>query len=208
LDAAGFIEHEFGLRPRIESDANCLALGEARQGAGRNEELLLGAVLGHSLRLGVVAGGRIAGPGTFASQTAPSGHAESPEEQALRGGVQGLFQRISGKEASPKQIGELAEQGDPAALETWRRYGEALGQKLGEAAARAPGCLVVLGGPTARRLPLFREPLEKRIRAVAPGRPEPGTRVTAALLDNAAGVTGAAELALMDLSASSSARAS
>jgi glucokinase len=116
------------------------------------------------------------------------------------GGVQRFYTRITGKEApQAKEIGEMAERGDADALVTWRYYGEAVGTGLGTICAILDPSIVVLGGSVARSVPLFREPLERKLRAILAPPAAAKIEVAAAQLGNIAGVAGAAEHALQHL---------
>jgi glucokinase len=202
FDMAGFIEQEFGAPLYMENDANCFALGEAMQGAGQGKPIVVGVTLGTGFGCGIVIDGKIlTGVTDNAGEVAYCPVSGGTFDQMLSGGgVQRFYTRITGKEAPPpKDIGELAEQGEAAALETWRYYGEAVGTALGTIAAILDPSIVVLGGSVARKLPLFREPLERKLRSILAPPAAERIEVAAAQLDNLAGVAGAAEHALQHL---------
>jgi glucokinase len=202
FDMKGFIEHEFGAPLYLENDANCFALGEAMQGAGRGKAIVVGVTLGTGFGCGIVIDGKIlTGTTDNAGEVAYCPVAGGTFDQMLSGGgVQRFYTRITGKEApAPKEIGEMAEQGDADALETWRFYGEAVGTALGTISAILDPSIVVLGGSVARRLPLFREPLEKKLRSILAPPAAQRIEVVPAELDSLAGVAGAAEHALQHL---------
>ena len=204
FDMAGFIQQEFGAPLYLENDANCFALGEALQGAGRGKAIVVGVTLGTGFGCGIVIDGKIlTGVTDNAGEVAYCPVSGGTYDQMLSGGgVQRFYMRVTGKEAPPaKEIGEMAEQGDADALETWRYYGEAVGTALGTISAILDPSIVVLGGSVARRLPLFREPLEKKLRAILAPPAAERIEVAAAELDNVAGVAGAAEHALQHVPA-------
>lgn len=204
FDMAAFIQQEFAAPLYIENDGNCFALGEAMQGAGRGKSIVVGVTLGTGCGCGIIIDGKIlTGVTDNAGEVAYCRVSGGTFDEMLSGGgVQRFYKRITGKEApSPKEIGAMAEQGDAAALETWRYYGEAVGTALGTISAILDPSVVVLGGSVARRLPLFREPLEKKLWSIVAPPVAERIQVAAAELDNTAGVTGAAEYALQHLSA-------
>jgi glucokinase len=202
FDMAGFIQQEFGAPLHIENDANCFALGEAMQGAGRGKPIVVGVTLGTGFGCGIVINGKIlTGVTGNAGEVAYCPVSGGTFDQMLSGGgVQRFYTRVSGKPApEPKQIGEMAEQGDPDALEAWRFYGEAVGTALGTISAILDPSVVVVGGSVARRLALFREPLEKKMRSILSPPAAERVELAVAELDHLAGVAGAAEYALQHL---------
>jgi glucokinase len=210
FDMAGFILQEFGASLHLENDANCFALGEALQGAGRGKQVVVGVTLGTGFGCGIVIDGKIlTGVTDNAGEVAYCPVSGGTFDQMLSGGgVQRFFARVTGKDPpSAKEIGELAEQGDPGALEAWRYYGEAVGTGLGTISAILDPSIVVLGGSVARRLPLFREPLERKLRSIVAPPAAEKIEVAAAQLDTSAGVAGAAEYALQHLRSPAARRA-
>lgn len=204
FNMAGFVEQEFGAPLHLENDANCFALGEAMQGAGQGKSIVVGVTLGTGFGCGIVIDGKIlTGVTDNAGEVAYCPVGGGTFDQMLSGGgVQRYYTRITGKQApEPKKIGEMAEQGDPDALQTWRYYGEGVGTALGTIAAILDPSILVLGGSVARRLPLFRESLEKKLRSILSPPAAKNVELAAAKLDHLAGVAGAAEYALQHLPA-------
>ena len=202
FDMSGFIAQEFGAPLYLENDANCFALGEAMQGAGRGKPIVVGVTLGTGFGCGIVINGRIlTGVTDNAGEVAYCPVSGGTFDEMLSGGgVQRFYTRVTGKEPpSPTEIGEMAEQGDEGALETWRHYGEAVGTALGTISAILDPSVAVLGGSVARRLALFRGPLERKLRSIVAPPVAEKIEVAAAELDNTAGVAGAAEHALQHL---------
>ncbi|MFP6663415.1 MAG: ROK family protein [Deltaproteobacteria bacterium] len=63
------LENRLGRRLRIENDANCFALAEARLGAGRGARMVFGVILGTGVGGGIVIDGRIwSGPQHIAGE--------------------------------------------------------------------------------------------------------------------------------------------
>lgn len=66
---AAELEQKLARRVRIANDADCFALAEAREGAGRGHPIVFGAILGSGVGGGLVIDGRIVtGPGGFAGE--------------------------------------------------------------------------------------------------------------------------------------------
>ncbi len=202
FDMAGFIQREFGAPLYMENDANCFALGEAMQGAGRGKPIVVGVTLGTGFGCGIVINGKIlTGVTDNAGEVAYCPVSGGTFDEMLSGGgVQRFYTRITGKEAPPpKEIGEMAERSDAEALATWYHYGVAVGTALGTISAVLDPSIVVLGGSVARRLPLFRQPLETKLRAILAPPAAARIEVAPAELDSTAGVAGAAEHALQHI---------
>src|ERR1700741_2183380 len=63
------LEKAVGGEVRMENDANCFALSEAVDGAGRGAEVVFGAILGTGVGGGIVVGGRVlTGPNAIAGE--------------------------------------------------------------------------------------------------------------------------------------------
>ena len=91
----------------------------------------------------------------------------------------------------------MAEEGDADAAATWQAYGAAVGEGIGMICAVVDPSVCVLGGSVARRFSLFQAPLERTMRQWLCSPSAEEIQVVPAQLDNTAGVTGAAEYALL-----------
>jgi len=205
-----FVEQEFGAPLYLESDANCFTLGEALAGAGRGYAVVLGLMLGASFGCGIAVNGRVHDGDSGGGSRFASGNAGELTHGSLGGdppgqllppaGIETCYTRISGKESpTVKQLGELAGDGDPEALQVWREYGTAIGDLVGLIAAVADPSICVIGGTVGRRLEWFRAPLEQRLREHLSPVAAERIKVAASELDVAAGVTGAAKLAFQHM---------
>ena len=68
-DLRGDLEQALGREIRIENDANCFALSEAMDGAGQEDEVVFGVILGTGVGAGVVVRGEIlVGPNAIAGE--------------------------------------------------------------------------------------------------------------------------------------------
>lgn len=203
FNMGAFVRDELGAPLHLENDANCFTLGEALVGAGRGHANVVGVTLGTGFGCGIVIGGRLhSGTTGNAGEVAYCKVAGGTFDEMLSGaGVCAFYSRISGKVngaavPSAKELGEMADQGDQQAIETWRCYGAALGEALGMIAAVVDPSICVLGGSVSRRFELFRETLDQSLRSLLAPAAARGLQVTTAKLDQTAGVAGAAEYAL------------
>lgn len=200
-----FVEEEIGARLYLENDAACFALGEAIQGAGRSKAIVLGVTLGTGFGCGVVIGRKIySGATNNAGEVAYCRGEESCFDHACSGsGVVEQYRRQFPQEPAEmpdaRQIGELAAQGDGAALRAWAAYGGAVGTAIGTVCCVLDPELVVVGGSIGSRLAFFREPLREAARAILPAGAREAFRVEASSLGDAAGLTGAIEYARQEL---------
>jgi len=198
FDLGAWVRSELGAPLFIENDANCFALGEARQGAGAGHRSVVAVTLGTGFGCGIVLDGVMySGVTGNAGEVAECPVAGDTFDNMLSGaGVRRFYERIRGpSELSAKQIGDLAEAGDAEARQAWRHYGQAVGAALGTIAAVLDPSVCVIGGSVAARRELFREPLEARLRSILAPAAAARIRVVPARLGAAAGVIGAAEYA-------------
>jgi fructokinase len=149
---------------RVANDANCFALSEAVDGAGRGAGVVFGVILGSGVGGGVVVNGRIIeGRNCVAGEW---GHTplpwmtedEYPGEPCFCGhrgcvetflGGAGLardYERRSGEGRPATQIAALAEAGDAVACESLERYQERLARGLAMVVDLIDPDVIVLGG--------------------------------------------------------------
>ena len=209
-----FVTEEVGAPLYLENDANCFALAEALVGEGKGKEIVVGLTVGTGFGCGLVVGGRIqrgnSGNAGEVSHCRVSGG--SLDEMLSAGGVQRFYERVTGRAEdslsafdrgpairadtpSPKRIGEMAEAGDPEAVETWELFGRAFGEALGMIVAIVDPSVCVVGGAVARRFSLFQPALELTIKEFIAPEAAHALSLKASKLDTAAGVAGAAEYA-------------
>lgn len=199
FDLASWVRDRLGAPLFLENDANCLALGEALQGAGAGHASVVAVTLGTGFGCGIVLGGAMySGVTGNAGEVAFCPVAGATYDEMLSGaGVRRFYERVRNAPTglSAREIGELGEAGDPAALEAWRYFGQAVGSALGTIAAVLDPSICVVGGSVAARWGLFREPMETRLRGILAPDAARSIRVVEAQLGPAAGVIGAAEYA-------------
>lgn len=114
------LEEALGRPVRLENDANCFALSEAVDGAGRGARVVFGVILGTGVGGGVVVEGRVAdGPNRIAGEWGhnqlPGGDESRPcycgrsgcVETFLSGpAVAGEYRRLTGAERTAAQVME------------------------------------------------------------------------------------------------------
>ena len=105
------------------------------------------------------------------------------------------MQTSASESLTAKQVGDLADGGDPAALRAWQAYGEAVGTAIGTLCCVLDPTVVVLGGSVSRRFGLFQAQLSESARAILPPTSRDAFSIELSHLGDAAGVTGAAEYA-------------
>lgn len=164
---------------RIENDANCFAVAEARMGAARGAEVVFGVILGTGVGGGLVLGGQARqGPHGIAGEWGhspiedrdPAGPA-APAcycgqhgciETRLSGpALEADFARLAGlPDARPRpaaEIASLAEQGDGAASRALARYLSFFGEGLARIIHVVDPDVIVLGGGLANMDVLYTE---------------------------------------------------
>jgi len=68
-DLKGDLQKALGREVRVENDANCFALSEATDGAGKGAKVLFGVILGTGVGAGIVVNGEVlAGPNAIAGE--------------------------------------------------------------------------------------------------------------------------------------------
>jgi glucokinase len=189
----------------IDNDANCLGLAEARFGAGQGADVCAGFTLGTGLGCFLVVRGEVyhgshgAGLEIWCSPYL----GDRVEEKVSGRGVARNCEKLSGERFSAAEAAQRARAGEGAALEAWREFGRDLAVPLAYLCNVTDPDAVVLGGSIAKAWDLFSaEMLEEAMKYVNPVTRE-AVRIVPAELGDAAGMLGAAALAL-DVSAGAS----
>ncbi|MEO3789870.1 ROK family glucokinase [Nonomuraea sp. B10E15] len=211
-----------GLPVVIENDANAMAWGETRFGAGRGQSHVvcitlgtgiggglvfdgalyrgrwgMGAELGH---MQVLPGGRPCGCGNIGCwEQYASGQALVKEARKIAEAEPeraGILLGLAGGKIEGEEVTEAARLGDEASLEAFGNLADWLGQGMADlAAVLDPGCFIV-GGGVSRAADLFidraRETFAERLTGHGH---RPLAEVKLAELGASAGVVGAADLA-------------
>lgn len=149
---------------RIENDANCFALSEALEGAGKGARSVFGVIIGTGCGGGVVIDGKLmSGPHSIGGEW---GHIPLPwitrEELGARScwcgqndcmetwvsgpGMSADHALENGVELEAVKIAELAADGDPKSIETINRYISRLGRGLAGIINILDPNVIVFGG--------------------------------------------------------------
>ncbi|MQA96545.1 MAG: ROK family glucokinase [Streptosporangiales bacterium] len=219
------VEDRCGLPTVIENDANAMAWGEYRFGAGRGEHFLVCITLGTGIGGGVIIDGEMY-RGRYGLGAEVGHYRVVPDGRRCGCGNRGCWEQYASGRAlvaearelartSPAIAGRLlelgdgipegiegeevtlaAKEGDPAALECFRVVGHWLGQGLADLAALLDPGRFLIGGGVSDAGELLLEPARSTFVKSVTGR---GHRTLAdvriAELGSDAGVVGAADLA-------------
>jgi glucokinase len=177
---------------RIENDARCFALAEARFGAGRGTQSLCGITLGTGVGCGIVIGGRLhRGSTSEAGEVWRIPLRDAPLERSVSGaGVVKAYRAAGGSgtdDLDAADVAERAGRGDEAARAAWRSFGDDVAFLCECALSLIDPERIVLGGSIAKSRELFEPALRERMEDRA-------ARIAWAELGPAAGVIGAAAL--------------
>lgn len=198
------LERAIGLPVRIENDANCFALAEARQGAGRGANVVFGVILGTGVGGGIVACGRLwRGPQHIAGEWGH--HCVDPRGRRCYCGRRGCverylsgpalaesYRRRGGSALEPAQIVARARGGEARARQVMEEYWEVFGRALGNVISILDPDCVVLGGGLSQIPEMYEAGREAVAHHVF--NDELRTRIVPAALGDSAGVIGAAWL--------------
>lgn len=159
---------------RLANDADCFALSEAVDGAGRGVRTLFGVIVGTGTGGGVVVDGRLlAGPNRIAGEWGHNplpwpGKNELPGpacycgqsgciETFLSGpGLAEDLRRATGRKLTPEQILAASEAGDPEAEAALTRYEDRMARALASVVNLIDPDLIVLGGGLSNLSRLYR----------------------------------------------------
>lgn len=202
---ADWVEAQTGLPTALANDANCAGLGEAWQGAGRPFQDLIVLTLGTGVGGAIILNGEL-----FAGRTGAAGElgliTVNPDGPPCNSGNAGSLEQYCSVRAirretgrDPSQLAAQALAGDTTAIAYWQRYGRSLGAGLASLIyVLTPEAIILSGGISAGAdlfLPSTWQEIETR---VLPSSRE-ALQIVVAKLGNQAGVTGAARLALQQL---------
>jgi fructokinase len=154
----GDLEARLGVAVRLENDANCFALAEARDGAAAGRHMVFGVILGTGVGGGIVVDGRLwSGPQHIAGEW---GHhsidpAGPPCYCGQRGCVETLlsgpaleaaYRSVGGDGVAPVEIAARAVAGDPVAATVIDGWLDRFGRALANVVSILDPDAVVLGG--------------------------------------------------------------
>ena len=181
-----------GCPVRLENDARCFTLAEARYGAGRGARDVCGITLGTGVGCGVMIAGRLhRGAAHQAGEVWRIPVRGHPLEDFLSGaGVVRAYEAAGGQAApglDAKALEERARGGDRPALAAWQAFGEELAFLCESVVAFLDPEVIVIGGSLARARGFYEPILAERLQGRA-------VRLAPSELGRVAGVIGAAAL--------------
>ncbi len=214
-----------GLPVVVENDANAMAWGEYRFGAGRGETHLVCVTVGTGIGGGVVIDGNLY-RGRFGIGAEPGHMQVVPGGRRCGCGQRGCWEQYCSGRALLHEAREIADvqkhygarllelgggrpegieapevtiaarEGDPAALACFDEVGRWLGQGLADLAAALDPGVFVIGGGVADAGELLLGPARRAFEfALTGGGNRPNADIRLAQLGNEAGLVGAADLA-------------
>lgn len=195
IDLAGLLNTAaHGVPVKMENDARCFVLAEARFGAGRGSRNVCGITLGTGCGGGVIVDDNLVrGVRGAAGEAWSIPLREHFLEYYVSGyGLLRTYQEQGGTindSLTAAQIADRARQGELAALTTWRSFGDDVYMLCETMIALLEPEVIVIGGSMAQAHDLFGEKFKHKLA----NRP---TRIALAELGAAAGVIGAASLHL------------
>ncbi|MGI8418474.1 MAG: ROK family protein, partial [Nakamurella sp.] len=167
------LSERYGIGVKLLSPATAVCAGEHWRGAARGRRNVLGIVLGHGIDGALVIDGRF-----VTGTTGNAGHighvCVDPYGPSCACGGRGGLQAVAGGAAiadwarthgggdslvDAAAVAEAARRGDPVALATFRRAGEAIGQAVAGAVTLLDLDVVVIGGPLATVGPVLFDPM-------------------------------------------------
>jgi fructokinase len=197
---------------RLSNDANCFAVSEAADGAGRGWPVVFGVILGTGVGGGIVIDGKpLVGAQAIAGEW---GHNALPlprdderpgppcycgrsgcVEAWLSGpAFQGQFAAMTGRNLRATEIAEAARAGDRAAADCFEAYCDRLARALASVVNLIDPHVIVLGGGLSRMDALYRRVPELWRRYVFSEPDLIATRLLRPLHGDSSGVRGAAWL--------------
>ena len=164
------LEARLGRAVRLENDANCFALSEAVDGAGRGAVSVFGVILGTGVGGGIVIDGRvvrganaIAGewghnPLPFPEEPLPlcyCGRRACVEAYLSGPGLAADHARRHGERLAPEEIARRAAAGDAGAVASLALYAERLARALAVVINIVDPDVIVLGGGLSKLTGLY-----------------------------------------------------
>jgi fructokinase len=158
------LEQAIERRILIANDANCFALSEAVDGAGREANIVFGVILGTGVGGGIVINqdvlsGAQSIAGEWGHNLLPFARPNEQKPPICYCGRRGCIEtylsgpalaadyaRMTGLNLAPADIAQLAENGDPTACASMNRYFDRLARALGIVVNILDPDLIVLGG--------------------------------------------------------------
>lgn len=211
LNLAAYVGGQSGLPTVCGNDANVIALGEQRFGAGRGFLSCAVITIGTGLGSGLILDGKLwTGCGGFASEfghitvdpegaPCPCGNRGCLEQYVSAGALvrfagEGLPESIA-KTLSAEVVAELAREGNVAALAAFEQLGYWLGTALASVTNMLNIQAVIIGGGVSASFDLLLPSLQRNMRQRCFSQTYDGLVIEKACLGDDAGLLGGAALA-------------
>ena len=201
------LREAFGLPVCAENDAKACALAEKLFGQAKDVDNFLYVTVSNGVGGAVFSDGQLLyGSGTAGEcghvtvvedgRKCKCGKNGCLEAYAAGPGIARTYEELAGVHAEGDQIARMARQGDPAALEVFRREGVYLGRMIGMAVNLLSPDLVILGGGLSLAFDLFQASLQETVSTHVYQAANPGLQLVATPLGYHGGLLGAAALAV------------
>lgn len=210
------LEDRLQLPATIDNDANAMAYAEWKVGAGQGMNHLIALTLGTGVGGGLIINGQLARGAysvgselghisiDYKGRTGPYGNHGGLEEyignNEIMASATALY-REAGQQpppnnCSPKALAEVAETGDPVALQVWDEIAEKLACALTSAVFLLNPEAIIVGGGVSKAGDLLFKPLEEKLFSQIGAPFKEHLKILPARFSNDAGLIGAATLAL------------
>ncbi len=208
------VSQELGVPCKVDNDANCAALAEARFGAGQNQELMLMVTLGTGVGSGIISHGNIwhgahGYAGEIGRLQVPSlnsktqdidyqildkicGHSAISKQAISLYQAQGIHDDLDSKSTLP-YLAKKAREGDQIALQVWQTMARNLALGLANANALLNPSMIVIGGGVAAAADVFLDELKAHFEKLTWAE-SLELNIVVAKFGNDAGLIGAAQL--------------
>jgi len=183
------VEKRFRKKVAIDNDANCFVLAEAKLGAAKKSNVVVGLTLGTGVGGGIVISGKIFHGRGNAGELGHIFLNEDFDYYLAERGVQRLCGSLRVRDSV--ELFELANKGSRAAKEVWAKFGRILGVLIVDIVHTLDPDIVVIGGGISKSWKHFSREMQQEIsrKAIFP----PCRAVRAKSADS--GILGAALLA-------------
>ncbi len=209
IEIGALLSAELGCRVSIENDGFAAALAELLFGHGRQHPSFAILTLGTGIGGGLVIDGEPRrGSHGFAGElghvaigssddswpACGCGHRGCVEAYASTRALLRRFEELGGKAEEPRDIANLADAGDPAAIEVFAMMGNSLGRGIATIQAILDLDAIVFSGGISHAFRHIEAPLRESLGAAAFARPLAEVPLLVSELGEFAGVVGAAHL--------------
>jgi glucokinase len=204
---AAWLRRKYGVTAAVNNDVHCFALGEARFGAGRGHDNIVGVTLGTGIGGALIINGHLYrglnnAAGEFGHMTVADGnkarcgcgHIGHFEALAAGPAQSASFLHATGKKLLPTDIEALAKTGDKKALRNIEAAGRWLGIGLANVIQVVDPDIIIVGGGISRNKLLW-PPMRRSMKENVIYPSLRSTPIVPAQLGDDANIIGAALLA-------------